>query len=374
MNNKGIALILSYVVIMVLTMLGAIFLSRSAVESKLVTGHSNSTHAFWIAEAGLSWSFQNLASGGTGIPVPNPSGFGGGNYQITVTPVGLSYQITSTGSFGNSSRQVSATAYRVPSVFENTISTGEDFHLRNGIGVLYVDGKTRISEDYIDDAWLGAVIFADKQEDLGDTQYTTLEIPDCDGNGTNDQYSDFLAFGQLAMNNYPSNQVAYIETSGTVEIDPSCQELQGKKIIYVEGPSEGSGGNVEVTFNTTWEPNSDVTIISTGNVEYVEPITSSGSRLNIICWGEYTEGSVLYDNHESVIFAHSNYNNYDVFGLFKSTGNFITNQNFETQPFISGSWYHWSNRSINGDLGPGFELFGNPSGTFYLTGWKEIIQ
>jgi hypothetical protein len=54
MNNRGVALILSFILIAVLTVLGAASLSRSISESRIARRYSESTQAFWLAEAGIN--------------------------------------------------------------------------------------------------------------------------------------------------------------------------------------------------------------------------------------------------------------------------------------------------------------------------------
>ncbi len=53
MNKRGVALIICYMVISVLTILGAAFITRSVSERSVASKYSDSTQAFWLAEAGI---------------------------------------------------------------------------------------------------------------------------------------------------------------------------------------------------------------------------------------------------------------------------------------------------------------------------------
>ena len=54
MNRRGIVLIICCMVIMVLSILGAAFFIRSVSERVVASKYSDSTQAFWLAEAGIS--------------------------------------------------------------------------------------------------------------------------------------------------------------------------------------------------------------------------------------------------------------------------------------------------------------------------------
>lgn len=59
-NNKGAALIISYLVIAVLLILGIVFTARSIFESRIAERQKRSVQAFCIAEAGLERTFYEL--------------------------------------------------------------------------------------------------------------------------------------------------------------------------------------------------------------------------------------------------------------------------------------------------------------------------
>jgi len=59
-NKKGMALIIAYTAIMVLTILASGFLLRSANESQIAVGYAKSARSFWLAEAGVQQALWEL--------------------------------------------------------------------------------------------------------------------------------------------------------------------------------------------------------------------------------------------------------------------------------------------------------------------------
>ena len=59
-NKKGTAFIVSYIVIVVLLILGIAFTARSIVESRIAERQKRAVQAFDIAEAGLERTFYKL--------------------------------------------------------------------------------------------------------------------------------------------------------------------------------------------------------------------------------------------------------------------------------------------------------------------------
>lgn len=64
-GKRGIALIMSFFVILVITILGATFFSRVMNENKLVRRYVESARALWLAEAGVAQAMVNLPSADT---------------------------------------------------------------------------------------------------------------------------------------------------------------------------------------------------------------------------------------------------------------------------------------------------------------------
>lgn len=96
MGKRGIALIMAMLIIVVLSILSALFFSKAMNENKLVNRYVHSTRAFWLAEAGVAQAVRDLPND---VPV---TPLGDSNYTFSAQTLQLTdsvyYQINSTGS------------------------------------------------------------------------------------------------------------------------------------------------------------------------------------------------------------------------------------------------------------------------------------
>ena len=363
MNKRGVALIISYMVIAALSALSTVFLVGSSTESNAAKNYSNSSRAFWIAEAGMASAYQNWVNS-----QDQPEGgviFGAGNYVIDVSNLPI---VNVTGTCGATSRTIQASFVRIPSAFDNTVSVGGNMSLNGLLAKVEVYDKTRISGKFSKTAFASAT-FSDKQEGVS-KDGTTIKIPDYNGNGTSDEFGDFVEYGNQSVAGYPADEVVHLVTDGTVNIFPDTA-LIGKKVIFVEGSAAGTG-NVNIFFDATWQDNQDLTIISTGTITYVEPLQfTSDSRLSTVSWGDYGEISVFRSEHESVVYTHKDASFVDILDWGQTTGNVITNGNLGLTEVLTYEKFYYSDRAKLGDLPPGFKLLSGSSGTPYLTDWQE---
>lgn len=364
MNNRGVALILCYMVIVVLTLLGSAYMASSISESNIARRYSDSRSAFWIAEAGLAQAYHDW------VINPNYSGatanFGGGSYTVTKNP--YSPEVTVTTTFGSDQKVVRANFVRIPLPFENTLSAGDDLSLAGLFARVEVYDKTRISGSY-SQTFGASGWFEDKQEGIPQNQ-TTIPIPDYNNNGTADEFGDFVEFGREAVASYPSDEVVYIQTNGTVNIFPD-QSLIGKKVIFVEGTSPGLG-DVNIFFDATWHEDEDLTVISTGDITYVEPLQfQEDARLNTVSYGDYNEASIFRSEHESVIYTHDDANFIDILDWGSTIGNIIANDDISLLEVLTYEKFYYSDRAYNGDLPPGFQHLSGSSGQVRITDWQQ---
>ena len=107
MNKRGIALILSLLVVMVLSILLSAFYFKSINENNLVKRYINSTRAFWVAEAGVAEARMNLSDS------PTNGALGGYNYATTTafrTTINSRnyFDIVSTGTVEGISRSINS--------------------------------------------------------------------------------------------------------------------------------------------------------------------------------------------------------------------------------------------------------------------------
>lgn len=366
MNKRGIALIFSYLVIVVLSILGAAFLARSVSEDTITRRYEDSARAFWIAEAGLSQAYFNWKNN-----IAQPAGavaFSGGTYSLDTTQLP---QVSVTGAFGSSQRTLQAFFIGIPRPFNNMFSTGGNLRLNYsgflGGAIVNVNGNTVYSGTYSKDSRVTAN-FNPAPVNSG-TANTTIPIADFDQNGTPNEFTDFLTFGQSVIADYPADEVVHIQTTGTVTVFPN-QQLRGTKVIFVEGQAAGQG-NVNIIFDATWHSDEDMTIISTGTINYLEPLNFPDSRLSTISWLDYNEGSVLLSNRVGVVYAHNNANFTDRFEIGFTAGNIIANGNLTLDERWSAETFNYSSRAADGDLPPGFQWLSATNGNLQLLDWEE---
>lgn len=132
MNKKGIALIITFAIIMVLTILGSAIISRSISENNIAKRYTETTQAFWLSEAGINRALYELRNNySLGSIAPTQSGSGG--YQVTISQSGQNRIVTSTGYLpfsgqARASRTVEAVMSKSipPNFYDNAIySAGE---------------------------------------------------------------------------------------------------------------------------------------------------------------------------------------------------------------------------------------------------------
>jgi hypothetical protein len=101
MNSRGVALIVSFMVITVLTILSAALISRSVSESNIVRRYAESTQAFWLAEAGVNRALKELRDGyscNTSQTDLWHTALGQGGYYVNIEPEGSNCKVTAYGS------------------------------------------------------------------------------------------------------------------------------------------------------------------------------------------------------------------------------------------------------------------------------------
>ncbi|MFC1658585.1 hypothetical protein ACFL1D_04270 [Candidatus Omnitrophota bacterium] len=373
MNKRGVALILAYSVIAILTVFGSIYVSRGVSESNLLRRYADSVQAFWIAEAGIADAFSKYQAGADEWDID----IGGGTCNVVVEDIidaddpPPRREIRASATRGSGQTDLKAHLVYIPHPFLNTISAGDDLALAGFLASLTVHDKTRISGEFTKSGFGASGTFDDLQEGV-DPAETTIFIPDFSGNGTADEFDDFVLFGQEVVTDYPAEEVVYIVSDDTVNIFPSS-ELIGKKIVFVEGSGPGTG-NVNIYFDATWQPGQDLTVISTGAINYVQPLSDpEASRLSTISWGSYDEFSIFTSEHESVIYAHDDANFADILEIGTTTGNIIASDDVTFSEALTLQEVFFSHRSKDGDLAPGFEYLTSISDYLVpkLSGWQE---
>lgn len=98
MTKKGVALVLAFIAIIMLTVFSAVILSRSISEGNLSRRQSESSKAFWVAEAGVNRALEELRDNynqsGTAVWTGTLSS---GQYSVDVSIDGTDRIVTSHG-------------------------------------------------------------------------------------------------------------------------------------------------------------------------------------------------------------------------------------------------------------------------------------
>lgn len=148
-NKKGIVLIASYIVIVVLTILGAAFISRSLSEIRIAERERNYVQAFYIAEAGVDYAIGQLrggtSTGQNSTTMNDANGNSIGYYESTWQRIESSsrWEVISSGFVGDIKREVHIEL--VPDTFARYLYFTDDEHFRmrwRSIPVWFITGDS----------------------------------------------------------------------------------------------------------------------------------------------------------------------------------------------------------------------------------------
>ena len=376
-SKSGVAMMMVMIFTIILLVLGATFLRLATSERILANESVQLSQAFYLAETGMQRALAYLRVSGneyfTGTLYTNQS-FGSGNYSVTVAnDLTRSVKIiTATGNFAGKQKKIVAEVQLLPAFFKNTFSSGGDLDFFGIFAAAYAHGTTWLTGHYDPNGLFQNMGFDTKVEGVSAAQ-TTLRFPDMNGNGTANEFNDFVLFFQNQLQQYNPSQVVWIQTNGTVDIWPR-RDYANKKIIFVQGSSPGTG-NVNIWFDagSWWESGQDVTIVSTGAVNYIQPLqNTSSNRLSVVCWGNFAEGAIIYSAHRSVIGTEATADFTYLLTLANVTGSIFANNYIALrEAIVLVNFWHDSRLDV-GDIPPGLRpLSGNNYYLGKITSWEE---
>lgn len=361
-NEKGAALVVSMFALTALFGLTASFALTSTAELGNSSRHRDSTEAFWIAEAGINRFLQDTTLLDGGDQTVNI-----GSHSVALSKDDSDSQqriVTATATVDGVERSIQVTfPANPPSLFDNTLSSGGNIDLDGFIAGLTVDGQTRLSGQFHDNGFWTSGSFDDKQENIS-SSLTTLQYPDMNNNGTSDEFSDFVAYNSAFVDptdpnytgEYSADEVLHIQTDGTVNLWP-FSDLQGKKVVFVEGSTAGAG-DVNIWFDTSWLADQNITVISTGSVNYVQPLQNpaANSQLNTISWDSYNELAILYSTHSGVTYTHDEAHYGSIISFSQTSGLLVSNSDVSLDLILVWKQFDYENPiDDNGAVPPAFQ-------------------
>ena len=373
-QQRGVALAIAYMVVGALVTLSSGFVASTVGELRTAQYYKSSTKAFWVASSGINQFMNNMHY----LDTVSPQTISVGPYSVVITKTDTTTQrVVRAASTINGTKRTIEIVYPAnpPSLFSNTMSNGGDFNVTGILARMDVFGKTRIGGNY-NQSGLGATAnFDDKQTGQG-TASTTLKYPDSNNNGTADEFADFKAFYQNQCAQYPASQVQHIVVSAgqSVLVYPSGSNA-GTRLIFVEGPNAGDG-SVDIVFDAAWRSSENLTIVSTGTVDYIEPLQLGvNSKLNIVAWQDYNEASILFSAHSGITYTHDDANFYSVLDSV-TKGSVVANDQINAMEALTWKQFNYdSPYDAQGNVPPGFSGLIAQAASGYVstpTVWREI--
>jgi len=374
-SKFGVALVTVMIFMFILLISGATFLRLATFEGILSKKDIQSSRAFYIAEAGVQRALAYLRVEGNQYSTePINESFAGGSYSVTPAdnPTRSIKTITATGSFKDRQKTIIVEVQLMPDFFKNTFTSPGNLELWGILASAYAHGTTWLSGVYDSMGWFQDMGFDVLVENM-DSEKTTLRFPDMNNNSIVNEFSDFVLFFQNEVQQLDPSEVVWLQTDGTVDIWPD-RDYAGKKIIFVEGSVPGAGDvNIWFDSGSWWESGQDVTIVSTGDVNYIQPLQNpSNNRLSVICWGNFSEGAIIYSAHRSVIGTQGVADLTYIIALINVTGAIFANDHVDIHSaLVRADFYHDDTLNI-GDIPPGLRPLCTNS--YYLgdiISWQE---
>lgn len=283
MNKRGMVLIFSSLVVVILSILFSSFFFISINESNFVKRYVDSVRAFWVAEAGVAKAIEILTTPPGTRSLGNYSYSANTTYRATINNRKY-YDITSIGTANNIIRTVSAvvrTGQIDPSKFQYGLAAAND--------LCWGGGCTKPAEDYLDpDVCNGHPCWKEKDTtinfrdlfgyDQGEveqiaTHYTESTFPN---NVSGITWVDVTDGSQLVLSGTAAGSgILIIEGDARFE---GTYQFQG--IIYVLGKFDARG---------TFDSFGSVVVASTAGVDTVNGTptfhydqTEIGNALNLL--------------------------------------------------------------------------------------------
>lgn len=343
-NQKGFILIAVYLVITVLVILGAAFVSRSLSEMRIAERAKNSMQAFYLGEAGIDQAIWEVNSGGGAWSGWNTSGnpytsgtraLATGDFSVSVTdPTGNNPIIQAIGySPGIAAANVSARAVRVKlergssPLFTHALFSQNEIEL---FGSATVDSYNSANGPY-------GPLNRLTNGDVG-TNGTTTAVIDLTGSiiingdvstgtgGTIDKTGSIVVNGNETHDNNAnlspvtvSSDLTSLTSSGELELSGSNTQtlssgdykfseidLSGSSTLTLQGPMRiyitGEEDSIKSTGSSRITTTGEVEIYVDGDVKISGSgiINQSGTPSNFILYGTQTSDEIEWSGSSSL--------------------------------------------------------------------------
>jgi len=169
-NNRGVALILTFIFMISLTIITVSYLFMVSVGTKNVASQVSNVKGGYLAESGLNkavWFLNNTApddttdgswrttaypaAHGTNPTDPQQESLGNGTYTMWVETSGSDIQVTARGTYSGIERIIRETvtlgAGAYQSIADTTVSGNRTFTAGTYSGIWYVDGRVTINDN-----------------------------------------------------------------------------------------------------------------------------------------------------------------------------------------------------------------------------------
>lgn len=261
MNKKGIALIVTFMVIVVLVILGTVIISKSISESNNVRRQVEFTQAFWLAEAGVSKAFSQLRANYNDLTSVTGSITGSpGGYSATIQTTGASRTINAHGFIP------STVPYRVERIVEVIMNKNIPSNFYDN--AIYSAGEV----DFNGNAYSvnGNVIYADEIDNTGNVSGTITHDPTINPLARlnfEDLRNKAIAQGNLYTAADLASGRAFPTAFYNISGEPNVVYLEGDLVL--NGNIGTIGGFFVVAGDVITDPNAtqDATINGNGQID-----------------------------------------------------------------------------------------------------------
>ena len=240
MNRKGIALIMIFAVIAILTILAASIISRSISESNIAKRYSETTQAFWLAEAGINQALYELRNN-YNLTIAPPPQLGSVGYQVNISVSGQDRIVNSTGYIpftgqARASRTIEALMSKSipPNFYDNAIYSAGEVDL-NG-NSYSVTGKIRYADSIDNTGNVNGTITQDPSiNPLARFDFQELRTI------SSNQQNVYVVSGNTLVNQATGQQGFPASFWYSPPTDPNDPTTGTPNIVYIEGDLELNG-------------------------------------------------------------------------------------------------------------------------------------